>query len=371
LVIATALCLIMLLSLSWLLYRNIAGSLNLVTTAMSRLAQDDIEISVVGQDRKDEIGAMTRALQVFKDNAIEMRRIREEQSVRTEQAAAERRRTVQDLADRFETSVGGIVDSVATAINGMNRTASEMSRTAAQTTDRSTTVAAAVAQATSSIKTVSGVAEELSASVNEIGRRAAESTDVAAKAVDDAKQTNATVDGLAQAAQKIGDVVQLIQDIASQTNLLALNATIEAARAGEAGKGFAVVASEVKSLATQTARATDDIKSQIEAIQAATGSAVEAIQSISGTITRVNDISAAIAEAVERQGHATNEMAGSIHQVASGAETITTNIADVTMAAKETGTAANQVMAAASELSAQSGHLKDEVRNFLQFVRTG
>jgi methyl-accepting chemotaxis protein len=244
-----------------------------------------------------------------------------------------------------------------------------MSATAEETERQSTAVAAASDQATANVQTVAAASEELSGSIAEIGRQVADSARIAGLAVEEANRTNGQVTALSEAAQKVGDVIRMINDIASQTNLLALNATIEAARAGEAGKGFAVVASEVKSLANQTARATEEIASQIEAIQAATTDTVEAIQRIGGTIGQISEISATIAAAVEQQGAATQEIARNVTEAATGTADVSSNIATVTRAAGETGAAASQVLSAAGELSQQGETLSAEVARFLQNIR--
>jgi methyl-accepting chemotaxis protein len=274
------------------------------------------------------------------------------------------------IADDFEQSVKGVVDAVASAATELQASSQSMSATAEETSRQSTTVAAASEEATANVQTVASAAEELSASVMEISRQVTKSVQIAGAAVEEAKKTDTTVQGLATAAQKIGDVVKLISDIAGQTNLLALNATIEAARAGEAGKGFAVVASEVKNLANQTARATDEITSQIGAIQTATHDAVEAIRSIATTIAEMNQISTAISAAVEEQGATTKEIARNVAQAATGSANVAETISGVSRAASETGSSAGQVLNAAGELSVQAERLRREVDNFLGSVRS-
>lgn len=274
------------------------------------------------------------------------------------------------IADDFEASVKGVVDAVASAATELQASSQSMSATAEETSRQSMTVAAASEEATANVQTVASAAEELSASVQEISRQVSKSVQIAGAAVTEAKKTDATVQGLATAAQKIGDVVKLISDIAGQTNLLALNATIEAARAGEAGKGFAVVASEVKNLANQTARATDEITSQIGAIQSATNEAVEAIRTIAATISEMNQISTAISAAVEEQGATTKEIARNVAQAAEGSANVAETISGVSRAASETGSSAGQVLNASGELSQQAERLRREVDNFLGSVRS-
>ncbi len=273
------------------------------------------------------------------------------------------------LADDFETNVKGVVDTVSAASTEMQATAQAMSATAEETNRQSTVVAAASEQATNNVQTVASAAEELSASVSEISNQVTQSTRIARSAVEKANGTNAQIQELATAAQKIDEVVKLISDIAAQTNLLALNATIEAARAGDAGKGFAVVASEVKSLANQTAQATDEIASQIAAVQSATTNAVSAIEEITQVISEINEISGAVSAAVEEQGAATQEIARNVQEAAAGTREVSSNISGVTQAASETGTSAQQVLEAASELSRQSEGLSGAVDHFLRQVR--
>jgi methyl-accepting chemotaxis protein len=274
-----------------------------------------------------------------------------------------------EMADNFESNVKTVVESVASASTEMEMSARTLSDTAEQTSGQSTAVAAASEEASTNVQTVAAAAEQLAQSVEEVGRQVQQSSNIARNAVDQAQKTNEEVEGLASAAEKIGEVVGLINDIASQTNLLALNATIEAARAGEAGKGFAVVATEVKSLADQTATATDEISSQIGAIQSATEHAVEAIKGISGTINELSEISAAIASAVEEQSAATREIAQSVEQAAAGTADVSQNITGVTSGAQQTGDAASQVLEAASELSKQAETLRGQVDGFLLEVR--
>jgi methyl-accepting chemotaxis protein len=349
----------------------VVGPLSGLTATMKRLATGDTAVDMVGTTRGDEIGAMAQAVQVFKDNAIAMARMQDEQEALKRQAESDKRQALETLASGFEASVQGIVDAISAAASEMEETAKAMSATAEETSRQATVVGSAAEEASVSVETVAAASEELSSSITEISRRVAQAASIAGKAADESAQTDETVNGLSQAANKIGEVVALINDIASQTNLLALNATIEAARAGEAGKGFAVVASEVKSLATQTARATEEIKAQISTIQGETKNAVSAIQHIGGTIGEINEIAAAIADAVEEQGAATQEIARNIQQAATGTGQVSANIGGVASAAGETGAAATQVLASASGLALQSGRLRSEVDKFLVTVRAG
>ena len=339
-----------------------------LTTAMRRLADHDLAVELLGSDRADEIGDMSRAVEIFKQNMIKADQLAAEQQA--DQARKEQRReAVEGLIGTFDQSVTDSLRTMATASTELRATAQLMTSTAEETGRRSTVVASASQEASTNVQTVAAATEQLSASIAEISRQVSESTTVARAAVEQAEQTNHEVNALAEAAQRIGDVVKLINDIAGQTNLLALNATIEAARAGEAGKGFAVVASEVKSLATQTAKATDEIASQVTAIQGATGSAVKAIQEIGGTIVRVNQIAAAIAAAVEEQGAATREIARNVQHVSVGTTEVSSNIAGVSQAANETGSAAAEVHASASTLAQLSDALRSGFDRFVGSIR--
>jgi methyl-accepting chemotaxis protein len=337
--------------------------------AMRALASGDTSVAIPGVGRRDEIGQMADTVQVFKDNANEADRLRVANERQKAEAEAERRASMLKLAGDFETGIKGVVNSVASQATEMQSSAQVMTHTAETATQQATAVAASVEQASANVQTVATSAEELSASVLEIGRQVEQSSKIASQAVSEADRTNTTVEGLNHAAQRIGEVVQLIETIAGQTNLLALNATIEAARAGDAGKGFAVVASEVKSLASQTARATEEIRAQIGEIQGATGQTVEAIRSIGTTIRQMSEIATTIASAVEEQGAATREIASNVHQAAQGTGDIATNIEGVRRAAGDTGAAATQVLSAAGELSRQSETLRHDVDQFLATVR--
>jgi methyl-accepting chemotaxis protein len=359
------------IGLAYLVNRNIAKPLGNLKAKMERLADGELTIEIEDQDRRDEIGGMAKAVQVFKDNAETMRRLEAEQEAGKQRLEVERKRAMNEMADNFEQSVKGVVEHVASAATEMRSNAESMSATAEQTRLESTAVGAASEEASQNVETVASAAEELSASIAEITRQVEHSATIARNAAGEAESTGQAVDGLARAAQKIGDVVQLIQEIASRTNLLALNATIEAARAGDAGKGFAVVASEVKALANQTAKATDEIKAQINEMQSATGQTVAAIKSIGSTIGQINEIAGSIAAAVQEQSAATGAIAGNVQRAAQGTTTISGTIGGVTAAAAETGAAAGQVLDAASELAGQAETLRREVGTFVSMLRAG
>ncbi|GAA4256536.1 methyl-accepting chemotaxis protein [Azospirillum formosense] len=354
---------------SLLVIRRIVRPLTAMTGAMRQLADGDLEVAIPGAGRRDEIGAMAQAVAVFQEHAIARERLEAEQ--RREQEARERRVVALDRLTRgFEAKVIGLVGTLSSAATEMEATAGSMSTAAQQTNQQSFAVAAASEQASTNVQTVAAATEQLTASIREIGNRAAQSQAITARAVTDAQRTDETVRLMAGCAHRIGEVVGLIQAISSQTNLLALNATIEAARAGDAGKGFAVVAHEVKTLASQTAQATDDIAAQIVQVQTVTRDAVAAIQGIAAVIGEVNEIATAIAAAVEEQGAATREITRNVQQAAVGTQEVASNIAGVQQAANDTGTAATHVLSAAQELSQQAERLTGEVGDFLAGVRS-
>jgi methyl-accepting chemotaxis protein len=352
-----------------IMVRGICAPLHVMTGAMETLASGNISVAIPALGRKDEIGNMAAAMQVFKDNAVRAERLAAEQ--RAEQAAKTKRgEALEQRTAAFDSSVSTALKTVTAATSEMQASAAALSATAEQTNRQATIVSAASEEATSSVQTVAAATEQLSGSIAEISRQVAQSADIANKAAAEAERTNGQVRSLAEAAEKIGEVVKLISDIASQTNLLALNATIEAARAGEAGKGFAVVASEVKNLATQTGRATEEISAQIASIQGATSNSVEAIQGITTIINEINHVASSIASAVEEQGAATREIARNIQQAAAGTQEVSSNITGVTQAAGETGQAAEQMLAATGELARQSETLRSEVDRFLRDIKT-
>ncbi len=354
---------------AWLINRDITGSIVSLRRTMERLAKGELKAEIDGTSRRDEMGDMARTVGVFKDNMLETERLRGEQEELKRKAESDRKAFLKTMADDFERGVGEALDKLATSATHLRATSQSMSATADETNRQATTVSAAAGHASANVQTVAAATEELSSSVGEIGRQVTQSTKIAGQGVEEASRTNQTVGGLSAAAQKIGDVVKLISDIASQTNLLALNATIEAARAGEAGKGFAVVASEVKSLANQTAKATEEIASQVASMQGATDGAVQAIQKITETITAINDVSTSIASAVEEQAAATQEIARNVQEAARGTGQVSTIITDVSQAASETGTAAGQVLTSADELGKQAETLRGNVNDFLAKIR--
>ena len=368
LVMVAAAAVILTLLMAFLLARNIGRPVSAMATAMSQLAGGNLSVEIPGSGRKDEVGDMAGAVSFFKDNMGRTEALAAEQ--RAEQARKEQRQqTIESYIRAFDQNVTGTLGSLSGATADLEATANSMANTATETNSKATAVATASEEASSNVQTVAAAAEQLSGSISEISRQVSESARIATEAVSEAGRTNDRVQVLADAAQKIGDVVKLINAIAGQTNLLALNATIEAARAGEAGKGFAVVASEVKNLATQTAKATEDIAAQVTAIQGATGGTVDAIRGIAVTIGRINEIATGVAAAVEEQGAATQEIARNVQQASTGTRQVSANIAGVTQAAGDTGDAAARVLSATGDLARQGDSLRGEVSQFLANIR--
>jgi methyl-accepting chemotaxis protein len=339
-----------------------------LTHSMGALAGGELAVEVRGQDRRDEIGSMARALQVFKDALIAKKQA-DEQAALEADAKMRRARRLDEVTKAFEANVSALTHGLSAAASEMEATAQSMTQIAGQTTQQSVHVASAAQQTSANVQTVAAATEELAISIQEITSQVTQSSQIAERAVHDARRTNQTVQALSTTAEKIGNVVQLISTIAGQTNLLALNATIEAARAGEAGRGFAVVATEVKELASQTAKATDEIGRQIGEVQTATRQAVSAIEAIAHTIQEMSHISVSISAAMEEQGAATGEISRNVQQAAQGTEQVTGSIGTVRQGAGETGAAASQVLSAAQELARQSTSLSREVNAFLFSVK--
>jgi len=355
-----------------LLVRYVAAKpITNLTRSVEVLANGETNVNVPMTTRGDELGVMAKAVEFFRQKLIEVEDLRRQQEETEKTATAERRRVMLDMADGFEASVKGIVQSVSSSATELESNAQSMSSVADASARQATAVAAAATQASANVTTVAAAAEELSSSIREIARQVSDSNSVARGAVDEVARTGQTVETLAEAAGKIGGIVQLINDIASQTNLLALNATIEAARAGDAGKGFAVVASEVKNLANQTARATEEISGQITSMQSVTQEAVGAMSRIRQTIDRINEISSAIAAAVEEQSAATQEISNNAQQAATGTDEVNQNITGVSRASEDAGSASSHVLQAAGDLSRQSQALATEVDSFIAKVRAG
>ncbi|OKO71692.1 nitrate- and nitrite sensing domain-containing protein [Bradyrhizobium sp. NAS96.2] len=348
--------------------RSITLPIHALASDMTGLAEGRLDLRVGATDRGDEIGVMARAVQFFKESMIRSTELAARDSEAVNQRAARVAR-VGDLTNQFHDDIGAVIDAVISASAQLEATAAQMSKSAGKTSEQAANVAGATQAASSNMQTVAAATEELSGSVGEIGRQVTQSAQIAQRAAADGRRTNETVQGLSAAAEKIGDVVKLISEIASQTNLLALNATIEAARAGDAGRGFAVVAAEVKTLAEQTAKATDDIRAQIGAIQATSGDVVTAIRGMTVTIDEINEIASSIASAVEQQGAATQEIARNVQHAAKGTGDISANIGAVTGAAEESGAAASEVLGASEELSRQSERMRSQVESFIGSIK--
>jgi methyl-accepting chemotaxis protein len=363
------LTLLLTLAIGWAINRDIGKMLGNLRSAMTRLAAGDLTVAIPGMDRTDEIGGMTQAVGVFKDNACRMIELQQEQQAERQRGIEERRQALLSIADRFDKEVRGVVEAVASAGGAMGEAARKVSGTASAAVEQSDSALIEAEQATLNVQGVAAAIEEMAATGSEISRQVSRAATISREAAEEGRRTNDTVAGLAAAAQKVGDVVKLIQDIAGQTNLLALNATIEAARAGDAGKGFAVVAGEVKSLANQTAKATDDIRAQIASIQAESKAALAAIQGISQTVHGVEEIAAAISSTVDQQSSAILEVSGNIQQAAARTEQVAGKLRRMSNGLGENGAAATAVLAAADLLDHQSGVLRREVDSFLGTVR--
>jgi methyl-accepting chemotaxis protein len=396
---AAALVLALVIALGFFFERNVAVAIGAVTRVMRKLAAGDRDIDIPGIERGDDIGEMAKAVEIFRKNALENeklqhearkteRRTRDEQDRREQEKRAadakaeedrrkaealsekQRRESLLALAASFESSVMAVVQTLSDSTADLQKSAESMSTGAENSHEQAEAVATSADEATTSVNAVAKAADELSVSIQEISTQIGHSNSMAQNAVDEARETHEKVKGLAIASQKIGEVVGLINEIASQTNLLALNATIEAARAGDAGKGFAVVASEVKTLATQTAKATEEISAQITEIQTATTEAVNAIQGIDQTIGEIGQISTTIASAMEQQGVATREIAENVQHAAHGTEQVSSKISLVTRAASDSKAVSGQILDASNELAQQGEVLKYEVEKFLKTVRS-
>lgn len=339
-----------------------------LTTRMFALAQGEKFAKIPGLNRRDEIGAMAQAVEVFRENALKLDQLQAEAEASKEENERQRKKAMAELAQKFEASVGQVVDVVSRTALQINDFAKGMAAKAEQSNDKCTVVTTASSEVTVNIQVIASAAEELSRSVMEISQNVKNASSIASKAVDNAAKTNESVKGLSNAVNKISEVISLINDIAEQTNLLALNATIEAARAGEAGKGFAVVASEVKTLSLQTSQATENIREHIQGIQNATDEAVKAIQGIVTTINEINEIAAGVAYAVEEQGAATRDIANNVQFAANSTDQLSNNIVEVSHNTQDTGQAAEQLLGEATEMSKQASTLKREVDKFLSAI---
>ncbi len=347
--------------------RSFSTPITATTHVITKLAQGDTSVEVIGKERGDEIGEMARAVDVFRESAIRNRQLETEQASHGQQAE-ERRKKIEVLTENFNSKMAEIVEVIASSSSELQTTAKSMTSISEETSSRSSTVAAASEEASTNVQTVAAAAEEMSHSIAEINTQVNEASTAAQRAVQQVEKTSSQMEALSTTADKIGEVIKMISDIADQTNLLALNATIESARAGEAGKGFAVVASEVKGLASQTAQATEEIVTQVEQIQSATKEAVVSMSEINVVIQQVEQTSGVISNAMKEQGEATTEISHNIQEAATGTQEVTENITSVTQAAQETGAASSQVITAADNLASQAGILKAEVDEFISQI---
>ncbi len=364
-----AVALVLAFALSYVLSKAIAGPIRRITGVMGALAEGRLETDVPDRDRRDEIGRMAEAVDIFKANALERQRLEAEERVKT-QADLERANRMDELTRGFDEAVSTMLARVTGAVGGLHDAANRMSDIAGRASQQTAAVSTATEEASSNVQTVASASEELNATIQEIARQVDKSSRISQEAVETAEHTNERIKGLANAAEKVGEVVGLINDIAEQTNLLALNATIESARAGEAGKGFAVVAQEVKNLAGQTARATDEISGKIGEIQTETRGAVEAIGAIVDIMRTVNEYTTAIASAIEQQRAATQEISRNVEEAARGTSEVSSNIVTVAESVSETGEEARGVFGAADNLKSDAKALQREVEQFLSGVRS-
>ena len=357
--------------IAFLINREIVRSLHRLRDKMTALAAGDLNVTFPEARRRNEIGGMAQALEVFRENALAKAELEASHAEQEARSAAGKQEAMTRLASQFERTVGLLIHDVAQEADGIEERARNMTRAADETGRLSASVATATEQTSANVQTVAAATEELTSSIGEISRQVGESAEIAREAVECAGRANAKVEGLLGAVERIGAVVGLINSIASQTNLLALNATIEAARAGEAGKGFAVVAQEVKALANQTAKATEEIAAQVASIQNETSQAVQEIEGVAQVIGRVNDVATSIASAVEQQGAATREISRNIQQAAQGSHDVSLSIVGVSDSAGRSGKVAYEVLESIRQLSVQTDSLRDEVGRFLSQVRAG
>ncbi|MFY8048608.1 MAG: methyl-accepting chemotaxis protein [Erythrobacter sp.] len=375
---------VLLLGMAYL-SRDFSRKIVEITGAMTRLADGDRNFTIDGQTRKDEVGAMVRALELFKRASKRMEAWARERSEKAEQelqlqqerereridAEAKKAQLLDEVARQFERTVGDVVNGVAAASSQLHTTATRMAASAEEASRRTGEVATSMEEANAGATAAAAASDEFALSISEISRQAASSSELARLATEATGEADETISALAASAEEVGQIVELIQTIAQRTNLLALNASIEAARGGEAGRGFAVVASEVKELAMQTSRATEKVADQIRAMQSTTGASVKALRAIAGQVKELESTAVSIATAVDQQSVAGRDLAQSIDLAARGTENVAGHIEDVRQLSLSTGAAASQVLSSANELEAQASHLGEQLRGFLRTVRMG
>ncbi len=367
--IAAAICLAIAIASALLIARSVSKPITSITGAMRQLADGNLTLTLETEGRRDEFGDMTAAVEVFRNNALEKLRLEEQQADAARRSEEEKRQAMNSLADQFNADVVGIIETLSSSVETLSGTADSLASVSDDTSSRATSVATASEQSSANVQTVAAASEQLATSVSEINQQMTKASSASKKAVGTVATTSGEVESLASAADEIGAIVKMISEIAEQTNLLALNATIESARAGDAGKGFAVVANEVKQLASQTAKATESINLQIQAVQEKTQRAVTSMEEISKIIDEINDSSAVIAAAIEQQGATTQEISRNVQEAAQGTQDVAMNIGGVKQAAQQAGDASGQVSSAASELSQQTDMLKSAVTQFIQRVQ--